>query len=93
MYIIKVYVIHPLVLVQLLEVWNFMFSRFLKKKVLSGILALFFYFSNQNLCNLFFEDYSSDFPNFADDTTLYEYGPTLNEIMNNFETTTKAIIE
>ena len=38
---------------------------------------------NIDLCDLFFEDYSSDFANFADDTTPYECGPTLNEVMNN----------
>ena len=42
-----------------------------------------------NLCDLFFEDYSSDFANYADDTTPYECGPTLNEVMNNLEITTE----
>ena len=41
----------------------------------------------------FFEDYSSDFANFADDTTPYECGPTLNEVMNNLETTTEKMFE
>ena len=40
----------------------------------------------------FFEDYSSDFANFADDTTPYECGPTLNEVMNNLETTSKKCL-
>ena len=34
---------------------------------------------NTDLCDLFFEDDNSDFTNFADDTTPYECGPTLNE--------------
>ena len=37
------------------------------------------------LCDLFFEDYSSDFTHFTDDTTPYEYGSKLNEMMNNLE--------
>ena len=40
---------------------------------------------NIDLCDLFFEDYSSDF---ADDTTPYGCGPTLNEVLNNLEITT-----
>ena len=48
---------------------------------------------NIDHCDLFFEDYSSDFENFADDTTPYECGPTLNEIMNNLETTTAKTFE
>ena len=44
---------------------------------------------NIDLCDLFFED----FANFADDTTPYECGPTLNEVMNNLETTTEKIFE
>ena len=42
---------------------------------------------------MFLEDYSSDFANFADDTTLYECGPTLNEVMNSLETTTGKMFE
>ena len=38
---------------------------------------------NIDLCNLFFEDYSSDFANFANDTTPYECGPKFNEVSNN----------
>ena len=34
---------------------------------------------NIDLCNLFFEDYSSEFANFANDTTPYECGPKFNE--------------
>ena len=48
---------------------------------------------NIDLCDLFFEDYSSDFANFADDTTPYECGPTLNEVMNNLEITTEKMFE
>ena len=48
---------------------------------------------NLDLCDLFLEDYSSDFANFADDTTLYECGPTLNEVMNNLETTTEKMFK
>ena len=33
------------------------------------------------------------FANFADDTTPYECGLTLNEVMNNLETTTKKMAE
>ena len=46
-----------------------------------------------DLCDLCFEDYSSDFANFADDTTPYECGPTLNEVMNNLEITTEKMFE
>ena len=49
--------------------------------------------SNIDLCDLFFEDYTSDFANFADDTTPYECGPTLNEVMNNLEITTGKMFE
>ena len=35
---------------------------------------------NIDLCDLFFEDYSSDFANFVDDITSYDCGPTLNEV-------------
>ena len=46
-----------------------------------------------DLCDLCFEDYSSDFANFADDTTPYECGPALNEVMNNLEITTEKMFE
>ena len=36
---------------------------------------------NIDLCDLFFESYSSDFTNFADDYTPYECGPLLYEVM------------
>ena len=48
---------------------------------------------NIDLSDLFFEDYSSDFANYADDTTPYECGPTLNEVMNNLEITTEKMFE
>ena len=38
-----------------------------------------------DLCDLFFEDYSSDFGSFPDDTTSYQCEPTLNEVMNNLK--------
>ena len=47
---------------------------------------------NIDLCDLFFEDYSSDFANYADDTTPYECGPTLNEVMNNLVITTEKML-
>ena len=40
---------------------------------------------NVDRCDLFFEDYSSDFANFADDTTSCECGLTLNEVLNEAE--------
>ena len=46
-----------------------------------------------DLCDLFFENYSSDFANFADDTTPYECGHSFNEIINNLETTTEKVFE
>ena len=42
---------------------------------------------NIDLCDLFFEDCSSDFATFADDITPYVCEPTLNEAMNNLEIT------
>ena len=42
---------------------------------------------------MFFEDYSSDFANYAYDTTPYECGPTLNGVMNNLEITTEKMFE
>ena len=44
---------------------------------------------NIDLCDLFFENYSSDFANFADDTTPYECGHSFNEVINNLEATTE----
>ena len=40
---------------------------------------------NIDLCSLLFEDYISDFANFANDTTPYECGPKLNEVSNNLQ--------
>ena len=48
---------------------------------------------NIDLCDLFFESYSSDFANFADDTTPYESGHSFNEVINNLETTTEKVFE
>ena len=48
---------------------------------------------NIDLCDLFFENYSSDFANFADDATPYECGHSFNEAINNLETTTEKIFE
>ena len=36
-----------------------------------------------DLCELVFEDYSSDFVSFANDTTPYECGTKLNEVSNS----------
>ena len=48
---------------------------------------------NIDLCGLFFENYNSDFANFADDTTLYECGHSFNEVINNLEATTEKVSE
>ena len=48
---------------------------------------------NIDLCDLFFENYSSDFANFADDTTHYECGHSFNEVINNLEKTTENFFE
>ena len=48
---------------------------------------------NIDLCDLFFENYNSDFANFADDTTPYECGHSFNEVINNLETTTEKVFE
>ena len=48
---------------------------------------------NIDLCDLFFENYSSDFANFADDTTPYECGHLFNEVINNLEATTEKVFE
>ena len=42
---------------------------------------------------MFFDDHRSDFANFADDTTPYECGPTLNEVMSNLEITKEIMFE
>ena len=56
----------------------------------SMLRALLF---NTDLYDLFLEDYSSDFANFADDTAPYECRPTLNEVMNNLEISTEEMFE
>ena len=48
---------------------------------------------NIDLCDLFFKNYSSDFANFADDTTPYECGHSFNKVINNLETTTGKVFE
>ena len=48
---------------------------------------------NIDLCDLFLEDYNSDFANFANDTTPYKHGPKLNEVMNNLETAIEKMFE
>ena len=42
---------------------------------------------------MFFENYSSDFANFADDTTPFECGHSFNEVINNLEATTEKVFE
>ena len=48
---------------------------------------------NIDLCDLYLENYTSDFANFADDTTDYECGHSFNEVINNIETTTEKVFE
>ena len=48
---------------------------------------------NVYLGNLFFEVYSSDFANFADDNTISRCGPTFKEVTNNLEITTEKMLE
>ena len=48
---------------------------------------------NIDLYDLFFEDYSSEFANFADDITPYECEHTLNEVMNDLETTAEKMFK
>ena len=38
-----------------------------------------------NLCNLFLSEYSSEFSNFADDSTPYERGQNYDEVTNKPE--------
>ena len=42
---------------------------------------------------MFFENYSSDFANFADDTTPYECGHSFNDVINNLETTREKVFK
>ena len=46
---------------------------------------------NIDIYDLFFENYSSDFTNFAYDTTPYECGHSFNDVTNNVETTTEIV--
>ena len=48
---------------------------------------------NIDLCDLLFENYSSDFANFADDTIPYECGHLFNEVIDNLEATTEKVFE
>ena len=40
---------------------------------------------NINSCDLFLSDYSSEFTNFADDTTPYECGKNYDEVVSKLE--------
>ena len=42
---------------------------------------------NINLCDLFPSEYSSEFSNFADDTTPYEFGKNYDEVINKLDDT------
>ena len=46
---------------------------------------------NINLCNLFLSEYSSEFSNFADDTTPYECGKNYDEVTNKLENTIEKL--
>ena len=48
---------------------------------------------NIDLRDFFFEGYSSNCANFADNTSPYECGPTLDQVMNNLEITTGKMFE
>ena len=48
---------------------------------------------NIDLCDFFFENYSFDFVNFADDTSTYECGHSFNDAINNLETTKEKVFE
>ena len=48
---------------------------------------------NIDLFDLFFENYSSDFPNFAHNTNPYECGHIRNEAMQNLEITIERVFE
>ena len=48
---------------------------------------------NIDLRDLVFEDYCSEFANFADDTTPYNCEPTLNKVVNTLETTTEKMFK
>ena len=40
---------------------------------------------NVNLCDLLLSEYSSEIPNFTDDTTAYECGKNYDEVINKLE--------
>ena len=42
---------------------------------------------------MFFQDLSSNFGNFAEDTFIYKWGPTLKEAMHNLEITVENFFE
>ena len=44
-----------------------------------------------NLCDLFLYEYSSEFSNFADDTTPYEWGENYDEVINKLEDTIEKL--
>ena len=44
---------------------------------------------NISVCDLFLSEYSSEFTNFADDTTPYESGENYDEVINKLEDTIK----
>ena len=46
---------------------------------------------NVNLCDLFLCEYSSEFSNFADDTTPYECGKNYDEVINKLEDTIEKL--
>ena len=48
---------------------------------------------NINLCDLSLSGYSSEFTNFEDDTTPYEYGETCNEVINKLEDTIEKLFK
>ena len=46
---------------------------------------------NIDIYHLFFENYNSDFTNFAYDTTPYECSHSFNDVINNLGTTTEIV--
>ena len=49
-------------------------------------------FFNINFCHLFLSDYSSEFFNFADDTTPYKGGKNYDEVINKLEDTIEKLL-
>ena len=47
---------------------------------------------NINLCDLILSEYSSEFSNFADDTTPYECGKNYDEVTNKLEDTIEKLL-